>query len=784
MSRFRGLLWASLILVGVATAVVVGRIWLGEKLRQDLVISTGTPGGTYIQLGAQLARILEEYRGEQIGSVEARESHGSVESIERILSGEAHLAFVIGPVLAAHPRRGELRALTSLYTDRVQVVVHRSASIESLGDLARKRVYIGADKSGTKPMATAILSAAGVSEGDYSRVGGTVRSFEDASRALQDGRADAAFFVASTPAKAVSDALASGCCSLLDLGDHQRAIERLVPGLGVQKISGQVYANQPEPVHTVGGRALLIAHEELETEVVLEIEAALFGAIGALAEAHIRAEEIRLERAFAGLPAGIEPHPGALEFLEAEREKLVIATGTINGKYYRVGKQIRFVLRQIGIPARVTQTGGSLENLQMLEKNPRTLAIVQYDTALASYWSPKIYHTACLGDSLDIPRVRGMRSIATLHEEKMHALIRRDRIPVGVREQPTLSVLRGGRVSVGPEKSGTQILVRAILCHYGVDPAETAYLSVPDMGERLRGGEIDAGFFMGHVPSQALRAVVHDGRNRLLSIEPRYLGAMLGPALGVAKIEPGIYGAQLEGEPPIETVSTWAVLVAREDLEDVETITRAVFEGAAFLGISQTTEGMARNLPSLPIHPGARDYYEEAGLLPSWSVDWLTVTWRSLAILVMLAGACRGYLTMRRDATRSGFTRQLLEVPTDADYSSSTADLRAVSREVRERAHWKRWKRGHLDQSRVSELEGLIAQRIEEARRNRRQRVLAELRVLWALPALDEKTLLERYASLEEEIWIDLENGELDSSRHKLLLDVIREKRSEIQSRL
>jgi hypothetical protein len=260
---------------------------------------------------------------------------------------------------------------------------------------------------------------------------------------------------------------------------------------------------------------------------------------------------------------------------------------------------------------------------------------------------------------------------------------------------------------------------------------------------------------------------------------------MLGPALGVAKIEPGTYGAQLEGEPPIDTVTTWAVLVAHKDIpEDVETITRAVFEGAAFLGISQTTEGMARNLPSLPIHPGARDYYEEAGLLPSWSVDWLTVAWRSLAILVMLAGACRGYLTMRRDATRSGFTRQLLEIPTDADYSSPTADLRVVSQEVRERAHWKRWERGHLDQSRVSELEVLIATRIEEARRNRRQRVLAELRVLWALPALDEKTLLERYASLEEEIWIDLENGELDSSRHKLLLDVIRERRSEVQSRL
>lgn len=780
MSRSWRIGTIALIAIGAGLALTVARTWTANQRRRNLVIATGTAGGTYVRLGEQLARVLEEHPGEWIGSVEARESAGSVQNIEWLASGEVDLAFVIGPVLAADERRRSIRALLSLYTDLVQVVANKRARIESLRDLKGRRVFIGADGSGTRLIATRILDSVGLSPRDFTRVGGRVKSFADASRALQSGRADAAFFMASAPAKAVSDALASGCCTLLELPGAQR-----LAGLVAETIAGGIYANQADPVETAGAPALLVARADLSGAIVEQIADAFFDELTALAEAHIHAQGIRIERALANLPDGIEPHPGATRFVEREQKKLLIATGTINGKYYQVGKRIELVLRQNGIPARVTQTGGSLENLEILARNPRTLAIVQYDSALASYWSPRIYHDALLRDALEAPRVRGMRRIATLHEEIVHALIRRDRIPDTMREHPGLDALEGRKVCVGPARSGTQALARAILHHHRVDAAELIHLPVPDMVERLHSGEIDAAFFVSHLPSEVLKTIVHDPRNQLLPIDPRRVGALLGPAVSVSRIPPGTYGAQREGEPAIETLSTWALLVTREDLPfDVERITRAVFEGAAFLGIAETSEGMAREFSSLPLHEGARSYYESAGLLPTWSIDWLTVTWRSLAIVVILAGGYQGLLHTRRDATRRKLGQQILAVRLDPHHPRATADLMEIRRDVRERGQRRPWKAGQLDGSRVGELEAMIAERIEEVRVNLKRSLLSELRTLRPAAAMDAAALRERYDAIERALWLHLERGELDPAQHALLLGVLREGRGEAEERL
>jgi len=750
------------------------------------VISTATRGGTYTVIGEQLARILEEYEGEEIGSVTAEESAGSVENIERLVDGEADLAIVIAPVLARDPRRDQIRVLLSLYTDRVQVVVRKGAGIKKLADLKDQRVYIGKDKSGAKIIATEILRRFGISDSSYKRVGQHA-TYHDASELLKNNKADAAFIVASTPAKAVSDALASdtaeagdaeACCILLDLGrkDAKRIEgeggERT--GLRVQKIPARTYENQPKPKHTVGAKALLVSRKDLEVDVVLEIEDALFDNISALAEAHIQAQDIRLDRAFK-IPMKLKIHPGSLKFQDQERERLVIATATIDGKYYQVGKRIELALRQNGIPARATQTDGSMENLEILAAAHRpAIAIVQYDTALASHWSPTIYHASPTGGVVEIPRVKGLRRIATLHEEKIHVLIRRDKFPKAV-ERPTISILEGKDVCVGPEHSGTRLLAEAILRHHGID-YNRLYLSVPDMVDRIRGGEIHAGFFMSHVPSEALKSVVHDPKNRLLAIDPQRVAPLLGSAIGLSRIEPNTYGAQRDGEPAIETVATWAVLVTRDDLPfDVELITRAVFEGAGFLGISATKKDMARDLSSLPLHPSARQYYEKAGLLPTpVPVDWLTIAWRSLAILVFLLMGYQGFATWRRERTGAKFSKDILSVPLDANYEHSAEDLLRIRRKVRDRAQRHFWQRGQLDEARSRTLVELIGEKIEVAKFNLQSSLLRKLRT-FRTSELDPTLRLAHLADLEKRIWVHLENGELNASQHQLILEFIRE---------
>ncbi len=111
------------------------------------------------------------------------------------------------------------------------------------------------------------------------------------------------------------------------------------------------------------------------------------------------------------------------------------------------------------------------------------------------------------------------------------------------------------------------------------------------------------------------------------------------------------------------------------------------------------------------------------------------------------------------------------------------ADLLAIRKKILDCALLSAGEARHLHQSRVSELEELIRERAEEAKENLKRSILAEVRGLRSRDVLDEKTRRERYGSLESGVWLHLENGEIDPSQHKLLLEAIRDGQRELEGR-
>ena len=433
------------------------------------------------------------------------------------------------------------------------------------------------------------------------------------------------------------------------------------------------------------------------------------------------------------------------------------------------------VLEVNGIAARTIHTDGSLENLELLQKNKwPSMAIIQYDVALASLWSSDLYDSPRLRNA--IPQVNGLRRIATLHEEKVHVLMRRDRIPTEMRERPTLAALQNALVSLGPPKSGTQIIARALLDHHGIEPEPELFLSVPDMVTRLHSGEIDAGFFFSHVPTEALKTIVHNDQFQLLWIDPGSVAGHLSSALTVSHIEPGTYRAQRQDEPAIDTVSTWAALVARDDLPlNVRQITKALFEGVAFLDIDGGAKIMARELPSLPLHPDAERYYEHIKIVPPpRRVDWLAAIWRALASLVILVGGYQAILKLRRDQTSNEIGRRVLAISLAADQPDSVHKLLEIrDREIRERAQRRWWRIGELDKSRWRYLHDLINDRIKQAKENLTVALAEDLRGLAQETGLDAADRRQRLESLDERVWMYFQKGELDASHQAMLMEVI-----------
>ncbi len=271
-----------------------------------------------------------------------------------------------------------------------------------------------------------------------------------------------------------------------------------------------------------------------------------------------------------------------------------------------------------------------------------------------------------------------------------------------------------------------------------------------------------------------LRTVVDDSHNRLLSTDPRSIASLLGPALKAARIAPGTYGAQ-RSEEYIDTVSTQAVLVARQGLsvDLVETITRAIFEMQDFIGIPWD---MSEDLSSLELHPGALAHYQEAGIYPSPDkitlANLLDMSWRTLAILVILVGGYQGVLKLRRDVTSSDIGRKVLAISVEPDEPESVRKLLEIrDAEIRDRAqlHW--WRNGELDRSRWRDLHNLIDDRIKIAKENLTAALAEDLRIVGHESNLTIRR--EHFRALQERAWQYFQSGELDTSHQAMLMEVI-----------
>ncbi len=797
------------LLVVATLALLVGAVALKLYPRtvrswSDVTIATATAGGTYFVLGDQLARILQRLPGEPIVHVTALQTRGSQANVGHLLDSTANVAFLMRPALTRAMREDpdaaeRVTVLARLYMDVVQIVVRRDARIRAVNDLRHKKIYVGTAGSGTRMLATRILAAIGLAETDYTA--DNAASLNEAADRLTEGIVDAAFFASGTPTEAVQRALGTGQVRLLSLdpATRDRLIDNEELGLSAAEIPANHYHNQPDAVQTVGADVLLAARSDLPRDLAMLILGALFDNIADLQLAHPNAQDIKLTQAF-DLPDQLL-HRGARQFRDHQKSALLIATGAINGKYYHIGKTIQSLLEERGISARVMQTDGSLENAALLSERP-TLAIMQYDAAIASrFGEPRLVYHMDLPDWADIPAVPNIRRIAVLHREQVHVIIRREKLADFeelVRERrpgshsaiTTLSELADARrhlspiegklwMSLGPKRGATRIVAQAILEHHRIDVTTItpSFLSVPDMVNRLHAGEIDGGFFVSYVPGEAMKTILNDDKIRLLSLGQKERAPMTATVFSTSTIEPGTYLSQLEGEPVIQTIATQAVLVTTEDLPfDVEVITEAIFEGQAFLGLG-SKDSMALNLPSLPLHRAAKRHYQKAGYLPSKPpVDWLTPTWRSLAILMLLITGYKGLIKLRRDRAANAIGRQILAVPLEASVPGSSERLQTIREEIQGRVRKRWWQPGELDKPRWRYLRDLIDDRIREAKENLTKALLAEIRAIDAETEPEELLREERYRALEGQIRDRFESAELDPLQQEMLRELVHER--------
>ncbi len=307
-----------------------------------------------------------------------------------------------------------------------------------------------------------------------------------------------------------------------------------------------------------------------------------------------------------------------------EKKLLRIGTGGRTGVYHPVGK---LIAEGLTVPPEeaegtaccekglsgyigVAQTSaGSVENIRAVLSGGTEAGIAQADMALMAYQSE--------GPFAGSRKAGKLRAAAALYPEKLHIIVRRDS---GIRR---VTDLKGKRFSLDEQGSGTLPVVRRVLDAYGLDENEidAVYLKPEFTEDKVIRGELQGFTMMAGTPAAAVLRLSGIGLNFLPvaktaaeDIHRRH------PYLVPGVIRAGVY----KDIPATPTVQVHALLVVKAEMDKelvykvVRTLwnsrTRSLLQQghpeAEKITLDTALEGL-----SIPLHKGARRFYEAQGML-------------------------------------------------------------------------------------------------------------------------------------------------------------------------
>lgn len=315
----------------------------------------------------------------------------------------------------------------------------------------------------------------------------------------------------------------------------------------------------------------------------------------------------------------------AQETTEAPLSFFRIGTASTAGTYYPIGGIIANAISNppgsracavggsCGVPgliAVVQSTDGSVANVQQIGRGALDSGFVQADVA---FWAYK-----GLGLFADQGPVENLRAIANLYPEAIHLVVRSDA------NIDDFEDLKGKRVSLDREGSGTRVDARLILNAFGLAESDLDVYDLPagQAADAMRGDQLDAFFFVAGTPARAIAALAEEVSIELLEIAGPQAERLRAdyPFFATAEVPAGTY--QNVSQTTTLSVGAQWLVDSRIGAERIYAITAALWhESTRRLLDGGHPKGSLIRLESaldglgVPLHPGARRFYKEQGLL-------------------------------------------------------------------------------------------------------------------------------------------------------------------------
>lgn len=250
----------------------------GMELTQatDLVIATGGTSGAWYPIGVSIADTLTNVDNNLFVTSEV--TNGGVENARLLGTHAANVGFVNSDTayFATHSEDAfasepayELYGLANLYDSVLEIAVLADSGINSIADLAGKRVVVGTPASSASTMGWTVLSTYGLTDKD---VKGSELSIAE---------------------------------------EHQKAAIEQHSYFSTATLSADLYTCTSEDTTTLAMPTLLACDSSLSNEAAYQFVKGIYENLDVISTSHAMAAKINLDHA---ANINLEIHPGALQY--------------------------------------------------------------------------------------------------------------------------------------------------------------------------------------------------------------------------------------------------------------------------------------------------------------------------------------------------------------------------------------------------------------------------------------------------------------------------------------
>ena len=189
------------------------------------------------------------------------------------------------------------------------ISVLADSGINSIADLAGKRVVVGTPASSASTMGWTVLGTYGLTDKD---VKGSELSIAEGVEALKNGDVDCVFIFSAAPNSALTELSVTKDFKLLSIDEeHQKAAIEQHSYFSTATLSADLYTCTSEDTTTLAMPTLLACDSSLSNEAAYQFVKGIYENLDVISTSHAMAAKINLDHA---ANINLEIHPGALQY--------------------------------------------------------------------------------------------------------------------------------------------------------------------------------------------------------------------------------------------------------------------------------------------------------------------------------------------------------------------------------------------------------------------------------------------------------------------------------------